>query len=164
MKKLLVATRNKGKLKEISQFLSDLPIKTLSLSDVGIYDEFEEKGKTYEENSQNKALFYANKSGLPTVADDGGVEIDALGGAPGIKSKRWIGHDSTDGKIINYMKKNKRKAFFRMVVSLALPSGKVLSSKGEIEGIISEKPHLKILKGYPYRSFFYLPKIKKFYH
>ena len=89
MKKLLIATKNKGKLKEISQFLSDLPIKTLSLSDIGIYDNFEEKGKTYKENSQQKAIFYAKKSGLPAIADDGGIEIDALNGAPGVKSRRW---------------------------------------------------------------------------
>lgn len=171
MQKLLIATRNQGKLKEISQFLSDLPLKTLSLKDIGIGDEFEEKGGTYKENSQNKAIFYAKKSGLPTIADDGGIEIDALGGAPGIKSRRWLGHEASDEELVEHMikisknlPKNNRKAFFRTVVSLALPNGKVFSVAGEIEGIISEKPHLKLLKGYPYRSFFYLPKIKKFYH
>lgn len=171
MKKLLIATKNKGKLKEISNFLSNPSVKTVSLKDVGIEDDFEETGKTYKENSQNKAIFYANKSGLPTIADDGGIEIDALGGAPGIKSRRWVGEDPTDKKIIIHMKKvsknlpeNNRKAYFKTVVSLAFPDGKVFSAKGEIEGIISKKPLLKILKGYPYRSFFYLPKIKKFYH
>ena len=171
MNRLLIATRNQGKLKEISQFLSDLPIKTLSLSDIGIRDEFEEKGQTYQENSQKKAIFYAKKSGLPTIADDGGIEIDALGGAPGIKSRRWIGEKSSDEKIINHMKKiarelpeNNRKAFFRTVISFALPNGQVWSAEGGIGGIISEKPHLKLLRGYPYRSFFYLPKIKKYYH
>ena len=127
MNKLLIATRNQGKLKEISQFLSDLPIKILSLSDIGITDEFEEKGKTYQENSQNKAIFYAKLSGLPTISDDGGIEIDALGGAPGIKSRRWVGKDSTDEKIIEKMKKvssalpkNNRKAFFKTVVYIPL--------------------------------------------
>lgn len=171
MKKLLIATRNAGKLKEISKFLSDLKLDLVSLNDLGIEDEFEEKGKTYKENSQNKAIFYAKKSGFPTIADDGGIEIDALGGAPGIKSKRWVGKNSTDGKIIKHMKKvakalpeRNRKAFFETVVSLALPSGKVFSTTGEIEGIIARKPLLKLLKGYPYRSFFYLPKIGKYYH
>jgi len=171
MNKLLIATRNQGKLKEISEFLSDLPIKTLSLKDIGIEDEFEEKGKTYKGNSQNKAIFYAKKSGLPTIADDGGIEIDALRGVPGVKSKRWIGEDSSDEEIINHMKKiskelpeNNRKAFFKTVVSFALPSGRVWSVPGEIEGIIVQKPYFKILSGYPYRSFFYLPKIKKYYH
>ena len=172
MKTLLIATKNQGKLKEISQFLSDLQVKVLlSLSDIGIEDEFEEKGKTYKENSQNKAIFYAAKSGLPAIADDGGIEIDALGGAPGIKSRRWLGWQASDEELVEHMKKiakelpkNNRKAYFRTIVSLALPNGKVWSSFGEVEGEISEKPHLKLIKGYPYRSFFYLPKIKKFYH
>lgn len=171
MKKLLIATTNKGKLKELSLFLADLPIELLSLKDLKITDDFEEKGKTFEENSRGKALFYAKKSGLPTIADDGGIEIDALGKAPGIKSKRWLGYDASDEDLIRHMikvakdlPKNNRRAFFKAVVSFAMPYGKVWSVTGEIEGIIAEKPYLKPLKGYPYRSFFYLPKIKKYYH
>ena len=80
MKKLLVATTNPGKLIEISSFLSDLPIELVSLKDVGITDDVEETGKTYEENAEMKALFYAKKSGLPSIADDGGLEIAALHG------------------------------------------------------------------------------------
>ncbi|MBF8249727.1 MAG: non-canonical purine pyrophosphatase, rdgB/HAM1 family [Candidatus Levybacteria bacterium] len=171
MKKLLVATRNVGKLKEISNFLSGLPLQIISLNDVGIIDDVEESGKTYEENSRIKALFYAKKSGLPTIADDGGIEISALGGAPGIKSKRWLGKDSTEEDIIKHMAKiaaglpeNNRAAFFKTVISFALPAGKVWSVTGEVEGIIAQKPYLRALKGYPYRSFFYLPKLKKYYH
>src|SRR3990167_2097212 len=168
MKKLLVATRNVGKLKEISNFLSDLSLKIVSLDDVGIIKEI---GKTYEENSQKKALFFAKISKLPTIADDGGIEISALGGAPGIKSKRWLGKDSTDQDIINHMTKvakelpdDIKEAKFKTVISLALPNGKVWSVNGEVKGIIAQKPYLRALKGYPYRSFFYLPKIKKYYH
>ncbi len=171
MQKLLIATTNPGKLKEISDFLKDLPLELISLSDVGIADDIKETGKTYKENSKAKALFYAKKSNLPAIADDGGIEISALGGAPGIKSKRWVGKDSTDEKIIKHMKKiaknlpdNNKKAFFKTIISLALSNGKVWSVTGEIEGIITQKPYLKILKGYPYRSFFYLPKLKKYYH
>lgn len=171
MKKLLIATKNQGKLKEISSFLSGLCAKTVSLKDVGIEDDFEETGKTYKENSQQKAIFYAKKSGLPAVADDGGIEIDALNGAPGLKSRRWLGRQASDEELIEHMKriarklpKNNRKACFRTIVSFALPNRKVWSSFGEVEGKIAEKPHQKPLKGYPYRSFFYLPKIKKFYH
>lgn len=168
---LLIATRNPGKLEELSRFLSDLSVKLVSLSDLGITDDFEEKGKTYKENSKKKALFYAKKSGLPAIADDGGVEIDALGGAPGVKSKRWLGRKSTEDKIIEHMKKlaeklpnRKRGAYFRTVISFALPTGKVWSAQGKIRGIIAKKPFLKLLKGYPYRSFFYIPEIKKYYH
>lgn len=169
--KLLIATHNRGKLKEISEFLSDLPIELLSLNDVGITQDSKEIGKTYEENSQTKALFYAKKSNLPSVSDDGGLEISAFDGAPGIKSRRWLGKDSRDLDIINHMIKvakelsnDNRKAFFKTVISFALPNGKVWSVTGKIEGIIAEKPYVKLLQGYPYRSFFYLPKLKKYYH
>lgn len=171
MKRLLVATTNPGKLKEISNFLSDLPLKIVSLSDLKIKQNIEENGKTYKENSQLKALFYSKESGLPTIADDAGIEIDALDGAPGLKSSRWLGKDSTEENIINRMIKlaknlpnNKRKAVFKTVISFALFNGKVWSTTGEVEGIIAKKPYLKTLKGYPYRSFLYLPQIKKYYH
>ncbi len=171
MKKLLIATTNKGKLQEIKSFLKDLPIEILSLSDVDISDDVKETGKTYKENSQKKALFYAKKAGLPAVADDGGLEIDALDGAPGVRSRRWLGQEESDEVLLSHLAKvaknlpdNNRKASFKTVVSLALPSGKVWSVKGEVEGIIAKEPHTKILKGYPYRSFFYLPKLKKYYH
>jgi XTP/dITP diphosphohydrolase len=82
-----------------------------------------------------------------------------------------LGDKSTEEEIIQYMLKlakelpdNKRKAVFKTVISFALPSGKVWSKAGEVEGIIARKPYLKTLKGYPYRSFFYLPEIKKYYH
>ena len=171
MNKLLIATTNKGKLQEIKNFLKDLPVEILSLSDVGIDFDVEETGKTYEENSQKKALFYAKKSGLPAIADDGGLEIAALNNQPGIHSRRWLGYEGTDGELIDHMIKiskslpdTNRKAFFKTVVSFALPSGKVWSVDGEVEGIIAKEPIKKYIKGYPYRSFFYLPKIKKYYH
>lgn len=170
-KKILIATRNPGKFAEIKSFIFDLPIEVVSLTDLGIQDEVEENGKNYKQNSQKKAIFYAKVSNLPTIADDGGIEISALAGEPGIKSKRWVGSDSTDQKIIEHMLKisaklpdNNRKAYFRTVISFALPNGKVWSAAGQVEGEISKKPYLKPLKGYPYRSFFYLPPIKKYYH
>jgi XTP/dITP diphosphohydrolase len=171
MKKLLIATTNKGKIKELTEFLSDLPVQLLSLKDASITGDVEEKGETYEENSQAKALFYSEKSGLPAIADDGGLEIAALGGAPGVHSRRWLGHNATDEELINHLSKvakelpdNNRDAYFRTVISLALPEGKVWSVKSEVKGVIAKKPLLKILKGYPYRSFFFLPEINKFYH
>ncbi|MBI1919300.1 non-canonical purine NTP pyrophosphatase [Candidatus Microgenomates bacterium] len=173
MKKLLIATRNSGKLLEISNFLSSLPIKTVSLADLGIKDNVEETGKTYQENSVKKARFYAKLSGLPTIADDGGVEIDALGGAPGVKSRRFFGKngkEATDEEIMIAMKKlvakfspDKQDATFKVVITLALPNRETFSVEGEIKGILRD-PRVKLLSGYPYRSFFYLPKIKKYYH
>lgn len=171
MKKLLIATTNKGKIKELTEFLSDLPLQLLRLKDVDISEDVEEKGKTYEENSRAKAVFYSKKSGLPAIADDGGLEISALEGAPGVHSRRWLGYSATDVQLINHLSKvakelpdNNRDAYFRTVISLALPDGKVWSVKEDVKGIIAKKPLLKILKGYPYRSFFFLPEINKFYH
>jgi XTP/dITP diphosphohydrolase len=171
MKKLLVATRNRGKVGEFKEFLKDLPFAVVSLQDLGITTDIEEDGKTYRENSQKKALFFAGLSNLPTIADDGGIEIVALNNLPGIKSRRWLGHEASDEEIINHMlkiskslPKDNRQAFFKTVVTFAMPYGKVWSVKGEVEGIISDKPYLKLLHGYPYRSFFFLPKINKFYH
>lgn len=171
MKKLLIATENPGKFKELKNFLSHLPLKIVSLRDLKIKEEIEETGKTYKENSEKKALFYAKVSNLPTIADDGGIEISALNGEPGIKTRRWFGYEATDKELISHMKKlakelpgNNRKAYFKTVVSFSLPSGKVWSAEGEVEGIIAKNPYKKYLKGYPFRSFFYLPKIKKYYH
>jgi XTP/dITP diphosphohydrolase len=171
MKKLLIATTNRGKIKELTEFLSDLPVQLLSLKDAGITEDVEEKGQTYEENSKAKALFYSKKSGLPAIADDGGLEINALDGAPGVYSRRWLGYSATDEELISHLSKvakelpdSNRDAYFRTVISLALPDGKIWSVAGEVKGVIAKKPLHKILKGYPYRSFFFLPEINKFYH
>jgi len=171
MKKLLIATKNKGKIFEISKYLSDLPVKLVSLRDVGIDDDVEETGKTYEENSKLKALFYAKRSGMAAVSDDGGLEISALNGAPGVRSRRWLGYEAKDEELVDYMKKvarelpdDNRVAFFKTVVSFALPDGRVWSEKGEVKGEIAKKPMMRLLRGYPYRSFFFLPEIEKFYH
>ncbi len=170
MIKLLLATKNKGKIHELKNFLSDLSVKIVSLADLSIKDDVEEDGKTYKENSQKKALYFAKKCKLPTIADDGGIEINALHGAPGVKSRRWLGYEATDKELITYMTNvaknlpdDNRGAFFKTVVSFAMPNGKVWSSEGEVEGVIAPKSHIKTLQGYPFRSFFYLPKIKKFY-
>ena len=171
MRKLLIATKNPGKLNEFKQFLEGLPFEIVSLKDLNIAEDIEEDGKTYRENSQKKALFFAKLTGLPAIADDGGIEIDALNGAPGIKSRRWLGYEASDEEIVKHMLKisrelpeNNRKAIFRTIVSFAMPRGRVWSVEGKVEGIIAKKPLLKILKGYPYRSFFFIPKINKFYH
>lgn len=178
MNKLLIATTNNGKLKELGEFLKDLPagrhglpVQLVSLKDVGITTDVKEDGTTYEENSRKKALFYAKKSKLPAIADDGGLEIDALGGAPGLKSRRWLGYKGTDKellvhlqKVANELPEENRNAKFVTVVTFALPNGQWWSEKAEVFGIIASKPHPKLLHGYPYRSFFFLPEINKFYH
>ena len=170
MQKLLIATTNRGKLQELKNFLSDLPVQLVSLSDVGIAQDVEETGKTYKENSQKKALFYAKKSGLPAISDDGGLEIAALNGEPGIHSRRWLGDGVSEEELIEHMKKvakelpdDNRNARFIAVLSLGLPNGKVWSVEGKIDGIVAKEPQMNMIKGLPYRSFFYIPQIDKYY-
>lgn len=172
MKKLLIATRNPGKFQEIKHFLSDSPLKILSLKDLKITDEMIEDGKSFEENAIKKALFYAKKTGLPTIADDGGIEIDILDGEPGIKSRRWIGwRKSSDEELINYTLEKlkgvplkKRGAQLRAVLALAFPNGQVFTSEGKIRGIIAKVPSIYRFPGYPFRSLLFIPKLKKFYN
>lgn len=171
MRQLLIATTNKGKIREYTQLLFDLKVKLVFLKDVGITEDVEEIGKSYRENAQLKAVFYAQKSNLPAISDDGGLEIRALGGNPGIHSRRWVGGEGKDEDIVKKMIEvsqsiahNNRKAVFKIVVAFALPNGKVYTKTGSTQGIISKKPNLKLMKGYPYRSFLYFPRLKKHYH
>ena len=95
-KRLLVATHNAGKLAELRDLLRDVPYSLVSLSDVGIEVDVDETGETLEENAALKATTYARLAGLPTLADDSGLEVDALGGAPGVHSARYAGPNATD--------------------------------------------------------------------
>lgn len=173
MKKLLIATTNPGKLNEIKSFLKDLPLELVSLNDLGISQRATEDGISFEENSFKKATFYAKISHLPTLADDGGLEIDYLKGEPGVESRRWInGLEASDEELINFtLKKLKglplknRKAQLRAVLALVLPDGKKYASEGKIRGIIAVKPYnSKRTIGFPFRSLLYLPRLKKFYN
>jgi XTP/dITP diphosphohydrolase len=170
--KLLIATSNPAKLHEIRLFLSDLPLELVGLDDVGIKERAEETGATFEENAIIKATFYAARSGLPTIADDGGFEIDALGGAPGVKSHRWIhgDRDNDDDELIAYtMEKlkglpvDKRGAQLRLVLAFAHTDGSIHTSEASIRGVVAEKPSERRTQGFPYRALLFLPKIGKFY-
>lgn len=100
---LLIATRNRGKVLEIAQLLSGLPVNARSLADFSHVAEVEETGATFEENATLKARFYAEETGLPTLADDSGLEVEALGGAPGIYSARYAGPHATDAERISLL-------------------------------------------------------------
>ena len=169
MKKLVIASKNPGKINEFKKFLKELDFKILSLKDVGVDVGVEETGKTYYENSKLKGVYYAKLINLPVISDDAGLEIDALNGEPGINSRRWLGRHSTDEELINHLTKvsknlpkNNRKAIFRTVITLALPNGKYFQAMGKVNGVIAQKPASIKLKGYPFRMFFYFPKIKKY--
>lgn len=171
MQKILIATTNPGKFKEITEYLTDIPAEFVSLQDMGITHEVHEDGDTYIHNSQKKAKEYAALAGMPAISDDGGLEIDALGGEPGVQSRYWAGPEGRDEDLIEKMKKvakelpdENRRARFRAVLSLALPDGKIWSVEGSVEGEIAKEPEFALMKGLPYRSFFYLPQIQKYYH
>ena len=133
----------------------------------------EETGKTFEENAILKAKFYAQKSGLPTIADDGGAEIDALHGEPGVKTRRWIhkDRDSTDEELIAFtLEKLKsvplqdRGMQLQAVIALAFPLGKYYTAAAKIRGVIAVKPSPQRHPGFPFRSLMYIPELGKFYN
>lgn len=172
MQKLLIATTNPGKLSEIKRFLGDLPVELVGLKDVGITEVVEETGRTFEENAILKARFYCQKSGLPTLADDGGFEIDALGGEPGVKSHRWIhqNREDTDEELIAYtlekmkdLPRARRGAQLRLVLALIFPDGRKFTVEEKTRGIVAEKSSLHRTSGFPYRSLLFLPEINKYY-
>lgn len=173
MNKLLIATTNPGKLTEIKRFLSDVPIELVGLKDVGIADSPEETGISFEENAILKAKYYAKESGLATLADDGGFEIDALGGEPGVKSHRWVHGDreNTDEELIRYtmdrmkdLPDDKRGAQLRLVLALVMPDGEVFTSSEKVRGMVPQKPSDVRHEGFPYRSLLFLAEINKFYN
>jgi len=168
MEKLLIATTNPGKLKEYKELLRGLPLKLISLKDVGVEKKVEEDGKNFKENAIKKAEFYSQLTNLLTLSDDGGLEIDYLNGEPGVTSHRWPGHEANDEELLNFTLKKmegvpwkKRGAQLKVVIALAIPGKKILTSEGKIRGFILTKPREKIIPGYPFRSIFYLPQYRR---
>ncbi|MCA9944000.1 MAG: XTP/dITP diphosphatase [Anaerolineales bacterium] len=167
MTKLLVATHNQGKVVEFAEMLQDLAIEWLSLDDVGVTQDVEETGSTFRENGVLKAKTYAAETGLLTLADDSGLEVDALGGAPGVYTARYGGAGLT--AVQRYQKlladiKNipdpQRTARFRCVIVLAGPDGTILGeSEGVCEGRIAQAPVGD--NGFGYDPVFYLPQFNQ---
>ena len=128
-RQLLVATRSRHKLRELQQLLALGPgVELLSPDDLGIPDEPEETGETFETNARIKARYYAARSGLPTLADDSGLEVDALGGGPGVRTRRYSGPDATDASNnalllheLSGLPADRRVARYVCVLALALP-------------------------------------------
>lgn len=161
-RKLLIATRNPGKVREYRELLTDLPIEVTYLDAEGITQEVEETGETFADNAILKATSYAVASGLWTWADDSGLEVDALDGAPGVYSSRYAGPGATDAdryrKLLDALAGvpwSKRTARFRCVVALATPSGQVQTADGQCEGLIAFGPAGN--NGFGYDPVFFLP-------
>src|SRR5229473_6016387 len=100
MKELLIATTNPAKLAEYQLLLRDFDLKIISLRDAGIAAEAPEDATTFADNARRKARFYFAQAGIATLADDGGLEVDALGGAPGVRSHRWLGIENADDRTL----------------------------------------------------------------
>lgn len=147
LNKLLVATTNLGKVKELIKLLSSLNIEVVTLNEFSI-KEPEETGETFKDNAELKAKYYGDIAKLPTLADDSGLSIMALNGAPGVKSARWGGDESDYNKIFikleNAITESSIKstnAYFTSVISLYLPNtGELVSFEGKIEGNIAFPP------------------------
>ncbi len=172
--KILIATHNPGKFKEISQALLKLlnrDVKIVSLQDIGINKQPKETGTTFQENSQLKARYYGDLTQLPTISDDGGLLIEALGGAPGVKSRRWLGRDAEDHELIAYTLKRlksipqkKRAVYFETVITYYNPKTNYIAFEmGRIKGHIVDKVYEHYTKGYPYRAIILLDVYNKYY-
>ncbi len=166
MNKLLIGTGNQAKLNVYKKLLSDLNLEIVSAKDLNITAPHE-NAKSFEDEAVAKAKYYFEKSGIPTIVDDGGFEIEALNGEPGIKSRRWVGHEMTDEEIITEVMKRmtgiaNRNCKHTVVLALATPFG-VFTAFGEIAGVIPDKPSDKRQPDFPYRSVMYLPNYKKYW-
>lgn len=161
--KLLIASNNKNKIRELKEILSDR-FETLSLEEAGIFSDPEETGTTFEENSEIKARFALEKSGLPTLADDSGLSVFALNGEPGVYSARYSGENATTDSNNALLLKNMenvvdRRAKFVCVITLLFPDGRKIQVKGECPGEILTEPRGN--NGFGYDPLFYLPKLNK---
>ena len=161
---IVIATRNKGKKSEISDLLKGFPVDIKGLDDFGTIPHIEEDGDTFDENAYKKAGFTARILGFPALADDSGLLVEALGGAPGVLSARYAGENATDEqrcqKLLQEMEgKTNRKAAFECVISIAVPTGPALTYEARCEGLIAEQPSGS--NGFGYDPVFYYPPLNK---
>ena len=166
MDKIVFATTNEGKVKEIKEILGDFPIEVVSMKEMGITADIEENGATFEENSLIKARALVKLTGLPALADDSGLEVDYLNGEPGIYSARYLGRDTDYDYKNKYIidklsgaKGEERSARFVCVISLVLPDGREFVERGVVEGLIGYEQ--KGENGFGYDPIFYLPEYGK---
>jgi XTP/dITP diphosphohydrolase len=164
--KLLLATNNKAKVLEYKSLLQGIPYEVVTLAEQGISTVVEESGQSLEENARLKATLLAAESGLLSLADDSGLEVDALNGEPGPLSARYAGEGASDIERINYLlarlegvPPEKRTARFRCVIAIALPDGMVELCSGECRGLITRSPAGS--RGFGYDPVFYLSELGK---
>ena len=169
MTRILVATTNPAKLSEYRLLLRGFDLEVISLADAGIREVPEETGATFRDNALLKARFYFSRVNLPTLADDGGLEVDALAGAPGVHSHRWLGSDNPTDRALadaiiakmESVEKPHRTARLRAAVALVFQqSAEVREALAEdaIEGMIAPRAYPEIRPGFPYRAVLWLPE------
>ena len=161
---IVLATGNKNKIREIKELLKDAPIEIKSIADYGTLPPVVEDGDTFEENAYKKAYHYARVLGLPCLADDSGLVVEALDGRPGVHSARYAGEKATDlekcDKLLSEMKgKENRRARFECVLSLASPGGPALTWEGSCAGEITTERHGE--SGFGYDPVFFYPPMGK---
>lgn len=163
MRTLLLATTNEHKLNEFRVIFRDLPFTLLSLRDIQIDMDVEETGTTFAENALIKALAYAQAANMLALADDSGLEIDALDGAPGVYSARFAGRETSYAERFRLLLArlqdipvSQRTARFRCAIALAEPSGYTRVVEGTIEGVIAESPRGE--NGFGYDPIFLVPE------
>ena len=167
MNPLLIATTNPAKLAEYRTILRGFDLQLLSLRDAGIKAQAPEDAATFADNARLKARFYFNLAQIPTLADDGGLEVDALGGAPGTQSHRWLGADADDRTLAEEIIRrtagltaDRRTARLRAAAVLIYCNhGESIERLAEAaqEGIIAERCYAEVRIGFPYRSVLFLP-------
>ena len=164
--KLLLATNNQAKVGEYKSLLSELPAELVTLNEAGITISIDETGASLEENAKLKATLYAAESHLVAMADDSGLEVDALNGEPGPLSARYAGENASDRDRVDYLLSRleavpweKRTARFGCVIAIAMLDGRVQICSGERYGIITFEPRGD--NGFGYDPIFYLPDLGK---
>ena len=163
MRKILLATFNPGKIREYRALLDGLGYRITTLAEEKITKVVTESGNSYEQNARLKAVTYAKLSHLLTVADDSGLEVDALDGEPGIKSARFAGRAATDADRVTFLlarldgvTSERRTARFKCLIAIATPDGQCQTCCGECPGIIALEPKGK--NGFGYDPVFFLPE------
>jgi len=166
MSKLLLATNNQAKVREYRSLLQNIPFELVTPAELGITTEVDEVGESLAENAKLKATILASESQLLALADDSGLEVDALGGEPGRLSARYAGENASDRDRVNYLLArlmdvpwDERTARFRCVIAISTSDGKVEFCSGECPGIITFEP--KGEQGFGYDPVFYLPELAK---
>jgi len=161
---LVLATTNKGKTRELKDRLQGYPVEIKDLSDFGPIPEVIEDGETFDDNAYKKASFTARILGYPALADDSGLCVAALNGAPGVYSARYAGENATDqdnvDKLLESMKNEEhRDAAFECVISIAVPTGAALTYEGRCQGVLTREPAGD--NGFGYDPLFFFPALNK---